>query len=209
MTEQTTTVVATGMGAATAAAADSPTSTDADLVDRVRHGDVQAYGQLVARYERVVLAAVLPVVRDVHAAQDVVQDVFVNGYLKLPGLRAPARFGAWLLKAAGREAVHAARRGHRSRLRMSPLGLNDDTTPPAPEPFATMSDGERDALLDAVRRLPMHERVAVSLRYFEGRAINEIARITGRPVGTITKQLTRAIERLRADLGRTNTNIRP
>src|SRR6476661_2928486 len=149
LTEQTTTVVTTAPGAANATAT---TSTDADLVDRVRRGDVQAYGQLVARYERVVLAAVLPVVRDVHAAQDIVQDVFVNGYLKLPGLRAPSRFGGWLLKAAGREAVHAARRCHRSRLRMSPLGLNDDTTPPAPEPFASMPDDERDALLDAVRR---------------------------------------------------------
>jgi RNA polymerase sigma-70 factor (ECF subfamily) len=61
-------------------------------------------------------------------------------------------------------------------------------------------DDERQRLLDAVRRLPAHERVAVSLRYFEGRGVNEIAQITGRPVGTVTKQLTRAIDRLRSDL---------
>jgi RNA polymerase sigma-70 factor, ECF subfamily len=174
--------------------------TDAGLVERVRHGDAQAYGALVTRYERPVLAAVLPVVRDAHAAQDVVQDVFVQCYLKLSRLRDPSRFGGWLLQAAGREAVHAARRGARSRLRVTPSDLTHENTPAAHEPASRLLDDERERLLEAVRRLPVHERVAVSLRYFEGRGVNEIAQITGRPVGTVTKQLTRAIERLRGDL---------
>ena len=174
--------------------------TDAGLVERVRRGDVQAYGALVARYERPVLAAVLPVVRDAHAAQDIVQDVFVHCYLKLAGLRDASRFGGWLLKAAGREAVHAARRGCQSRLRLAPASLTDENDPAAPEPASPLLDDERERLLEAVRRLPVHERVAVSLRYFEGRGVNEIAQITSRPVGTVTKQLTRAIERLRGDL---------
>lgn len=179
-------------------------TTDAELVERVRRGDVQAYGSLVNRYERALLAAVLPVVRDAHAAQDVIQDVFVQCYLKLPGLRDGSRFGGWLLKAAGREAVHAARRGVRSRLRIEPRDLTNDNAPAMPEPLGALLEDERERLLDAVRRLPAHERLAVSLRYFEGRGVHEIAQITGRPVGTITKQLTRAIERLRSDLGPTN-----
>ena len=179
--------------------------TDAGLVERVRRGDVQAYGALVARYERPALAAVLPVVRDAHAAQDIVQDVFVHCYLKLAGLRDASRFGGWLLKAAGREAVHAARRGFQSRLRLAPTNLTDENAPAAPEPASPLLDDERERLLEAVRRLPVHERVAVSLRYFEGRGVNEIAQITGRPVGTVTKQLTRAIDRLRSDLAPATT----
>jgi RNA polymerase sigma-70 factor (ECF subfamily) len=167
--------------------------TDEQLVGRVLAGDVQAYGRLVARYERTVLAAVLSTVRDVHAAQDVVQDVFVNAYLNLASLRSPAKFGAWLLKAAGRQAVHAGRR--QMRMRLVPL---DDS--PAAETSKAIADDERERLLKAVRCLPVHERVAVSLRYFDGHGVHEIAQLTGRPVGTVTKQLTRAIERLRADL---------
>jgi RNA polymerase sigma-70 factor (ECF subfamily) len=55
-------------------------------------------------------------------------------------------------------------------------------------------------LLQCVRSLPAHERLAVSLRYFEGRGVHDIARATGLAVGTITKQLSRAIERLREQL---------
>ena len=177
------------------------TQSDAVLIERVRRGEVQAYGLLVARYERVVLAAVLPVVRDPHAAQDVVQDAFVDCYLKLPALRDPSRFAGWLLKAAGRQAVHVARRGVRSRLRIESSGLSDDNAPAARDLAGLVLSDERERLLQAVRRLPAHERVAVSLRYFEGKGVHEIAQITARPVGTVTKQLTRAIQRLRSDLG--------
>src|SRR5215218_7120540 len=94
----------------------SETQSDAVLIDRVRRGDVQAYGTLVERYERAVLAAVLPILRDADAAQDVVQDVFVLCFTRLASLREASRFGPWLLKTAGREAVHASRRSRRMRI---------------------------------------------------------------------------------------------
>ena len=167
--------------------------TDAEIVERVQRGDVQAYGALVERYERGLLATVWPVVRDVHAARDVVQDVFLQCFLKLSTLRDGSRFGGWVLKAAEREAVRAARRARRVPRRLSQV------QPAAREPVA-IHDDERQPLLDCVRCLPAHERSVVTLRYFEGHAVHEIARITGRPVGTVTKQLSRALSRLRDEL---------
>ena len=172
---------------------------DEQVVQRVLRGDVQAYGTLVERYERTVLAAVLGVVRDGHAAQDVVQDVFVLCYTRLGSLRDASRFGPWLLKTAGREAVHASRRARRMRVQL-PDSSRFDSAPAASEELVL--DDERERLLRCVRSLPAHERVAVSLRYFEGRGVAEIAAATGRAVGTITKQLSRAIERLRDQLNR-------
>jgi len=174
--------------------------TDAELVDRVRRGDVQAYGALVERYERAVLASVLAVTRDVHAAQDVVQDVFVACFRRFGSLRDGSRFGPWLLKAAGREAVHASRRTRRMRIDRS------DASDVGAAEAEVLLDDERERLLQCVRSLPAHERVAVSLRYFEGRGVHEIASITGRPVGTITKQLSRAIQRLRDQLNTERTS---
>ena len=168
---------------------------DAQVVESVLRGDVQAYGVLVERYERAVLAAVLPIVRDVHAAQDVVQDAFVACFTRLASLREPSRFGAWLLKSAEREAIHASRRSR--RLRVTPSDDVDVGVEPDREPLLT---DERERLLRGVRSLPAHERLAVSLRYFEGRGVHDIARATGLTVGTVTKQLSRAIERLRDQL---------
>jgi RNA polymerase sigma-70 factor (ECF subfamily) len=175
---------------------------DAQIVERVRRGDAAADGTLVERYERAALAAALPVLRDVHAAQDVVQDVFVLCFTKLASLRDGSRFGPWLLKTVGREAVHASRRSRRMRIERSDV-----------ESYATDDDrllsDERERLLRCVQALPAHERAAVSLRYFEGHGVNDIARITGSAVGTITKQLSRAIQRLREQLTRNNESWKP
>jgi RNA polymerase sigma-70 factor (ECF subfamily) len=56
---------------------------------------------------------------------------------------------------------------------------------------------ESGLLLRLVCRLPQHERVVVALRHFDGHSVHEIADMTRRPVGTVTKQLSRAHQRLR------------
>jgi DNA-directed RNA polymerase specialized sigma24 family protein len=55
-------------------------------------------------------------------------------------------------------------------------------------------------LLEAVMRLPDHERNAVLLCHFQGHSVRDAAALTGRTVGTVTKQLSRAYARLRAAL---------
>jgi RNA polymerase sigma-70 factor (ECF subfamily) len=52
-------------------------------------------------------------------------------------------------------------------------------------------------VIEQLGRLPEHERIAVVLRYVDGNSIQEIADATGRPTGTIKKQLSRALARLR------------
>lgn len=179
---------------------------DAEVIELCRRGDMQAYGTLVERYERAALAAALPVLRDVHAAQDVVQDVFVLCFTKLATLRDGSRFGPWLLKTVGREAVHASRRSRRMRIERSDVG--DDVHAASSDDDRLLSD-ERERLLRCVQALPAQERAAVSLRYFEGHGVNDIARITGNAVGTITKQLSRAIQRLREQLTRNKESWKP
>jgi RNA polymerase sigma-70 factor (ECF subfamily) len=167
---------------------------DSDIIARImRDRDVHAYGILVARYERSVLASVLPLVRDAHLAQDAVQDAFVQAYANLASLREPSRFGPWLMKIAEREAIRIAKRGREA------LQLDHADALHAPE-NSELLDDERRQLLEAVRSLPPHERAVVSLRYFDALGVNEIANITGRSVGTVTKQLSRALQRLREDL---------
>jgi RNA polymerase sigma-70 factor (ECF subfamily) len=171
------------------------TRPDSDIIDQVvRRRDVHAYGILVTRYERGVLAAVLPFVRDVHAAQDVTQEAFVQAFTKLGSLREPSRFGTWLMTIAERQAMRTARNAGQKTLE-----LNHAEQAPAKETTELLDD-ERRQLLDAVRQLPAHERAVVSLRYFDALGVNEIAHITDRSVGTVTKQLSRALQRLREDL---------
>jgi RNA polymerase sigma-70 factor (ECF subfamily) len=169
-------------------------TSDRDLVTAVLAGDRNAYAFLVGRYERAVHAAALEVLRNHHAAQDAAQEAFVAGYRHLGSLRDAAAFGAWILRIARHEAVRMARQ--RSRM---------PTVEPAGEVAAPQRNGQLDEasrlLLDRVSRLPEQERVVLMLRYFGSHSVQEVAQVTGRPLGTVTKQLSRAVARLRAWLG--------
>ncbi len=163
---------------------------DAQLVNAALNGHRQAYATLVKRYERAVRATAAAVLRDYHAAQDAAQEAFVTAFEKLPSLRKGSVFGPWVLKIARRQAIRMARQ----RRTFQPLDLQAD-------PPAARGDGGTGEvsgrLLSAVMRLPKHERVVVMLKYFDGHEVKVIAEMTTRPVGTVTKRLSRARRRLR------------
>jgi RNA polymerase sigma-70 factor, ECF subfamily len=167
--------------------------TDAQLVARVRDGDVEAFGQLAERYERSLLALALATLRDFHEAEDAVQATLLRAFRRLETLRDASKFGSWLTQIAQCQVIEAVRT---RRIPVS-LSLGDSSQ-------ATSDDKNSEAwidneqLLGLVARLPEHERVLVGLRYFDGHSMAEIAAISARPIGTITKQLSRAIVRLRS-----------
>jgi RNA polymerase sigma-70 factor (ECF subfamily) len=165
---------------------DAALTADAALVAGTLRGKPRAYEALVRRYERSARAACFAVLKDWHAAQDAAQEAFITAYSKLRGLRDPASFGTWLITVAHHRAVRVARNRHTHE--------QLDRLPP-PVAAAPAASGAED-LLDLVGKLPAHERAVVLLRYVEGHDVAAIARLCGRPVGTVTKQLSRAHKRL-------------
>jgi RNA polymerase sigma-70 factor (ECF subfamily) len=166
---------------------------DAELVARVRGGDVEAFGQLIEPYERTLLAAVLTELHDIHAAEDVVQATMLLAFRRLKTLRDATKFGPWLMQIARRQVVEAV------RSRPIPAGIPlDDSKHEEADDANVQTWIENEHLLNLIARLPDHERVLVGQRYFDGHSMAEIAAITARPLGTVTKQLSRAIARLRS-----------
>jgi RNA polymerase sigma-70 factor, ECF subfamily len=161
---------------------------DAELVRATLAGDRKAFGELVRRYQTGACAAARAVVRDRHAAEDAAQDAFLTAFAKLGDLRDPAAFGGWLLRIARQKALR--------------IGEKVRATVPVPDTAAAdpeSADGGH-ALLAAVMALPEAEAQVVVLHYFDEHSVPAVAAILGRPVGTVTKQLSRAYARLRTTL---------
>jgi RNA polymerase sigma factor (sigma-70 family) len=166
------------------------TQSDSNLVKAVLQGNRQAYGCLFERHEGSVQAVALAILGDYHAAQDVVQETFVTAYSKLGGLRKGSSFGPWIRKIAKRQAINTSRS----------ISKTNNAKQQIVETSSVSNDGRIDEsnrmLLEAVMHLPKHERVVIMLRYFDGHSTKMISEMTGRPIGTITMQLSRAYERL-------------
>lgn len=158
---------------------------DSELVETVLAGDRGAYAALVRRYERTVTAVAWRVLGDREAAEEAAQDAFVTAYQKLSDLRQPRAFGGWLMRIVRRNAMRMAK----ERARTIPFDTQERIEEPA--------EAHDFALLDLVDRLPEHERAVVRMRYLDRLDVAAIAEALDRPVGTVTKQLSRAHARLR------------
>lgn len=160
-----------------------------ELVEATRTGEASAFAELVRRYERAAIITAHSVLGDFHLAQDAAQEAFVVAYQMLNQLRDAASFGPWLLKIVRRRATRLQRSRSLDQLVAEYVGSAAKGTCDWTEPY--------QEVVRQIARLPEHERIVTVLRYVDDHSVQEIADATGRPVGTVTKQLSRAIQRLR------------
>lgn len=164
-----------------------------ELVQRAIAGEHEAFGDLVRRYERLVLAIAWNQLRNTQSAQDVAQDTFLTAFRQLGQLRDPALFSAWIARIAIR-CCHQVRK-------KQPTIAGRPLSEPVAIPLDPLVLHEQsDRVLTAIQQLPEQEHDVVILRYFEGYDLIKIAELTGRPIGTVSKQISRAVQRLKGFL---------
>lgn len=163
---------------------------DARLVELTLRGETDAFARLVRRYERLARAAAIRIVNDSHLTEDVLQESFIAAYKSLPNLATASKFGPWLQGIVRRQAVRALRR------RREAVVVPDAHDTLLAEQHITLPKDSL-ALLEIVDRLPDADRTLIGLRHFQGHSMVEIAAITERPVGTVTKQLSRIHKKLK------------
>src|SRR5215212_3258687 len=174
---------------------------DAELIDRARKGDVMAYEELVRAYQDVAVRTAAIFAPD-GEAEDAVQDGFVKAYAALGRFRIDAPFRPWLLRIVANEARNRRRSaGRRAGLALrSAEDRRPDDAAPSPE-SAVLADEQRRWLLAGVNALRDDDREVISARFFLELSEAETAEVIGVPRGTVKSRLSRAMGRLRTELG--------
>jgi RNA polymerase sigma factor (sigma-70 family) len=152
-------------------------------------------------YGRVV-ASVMRIVRDLDAAEDVVQEAFAQALAHWPVSGAPDRPGAWLLTTARRRALDRRRSARRAEARAGALAYEAaldavDEGPEVAEPEHIPDDRLRLIFTCCHPGLPAEGRVALTLRLVGGLTTAEIARAFLVPEPTIAQRLVRAKRTIR------------
>jgi len=165
-------------------------------VIRARGGDRDAFSELAARSVGRLTAVARMILRDEYAAQEAVQEAFIEAWRSLPGLREPERFEAWMRRLLVRACFKGLRRG--KRVEAVEIHLT-----PADEPAIVGREGQidlHDELERGLARIPAEQRVAVVLVYYLDLPVADAAQAMGVPVGTAKSRLNRATQALRAVL---------
>ncbi len=157
-------------------------------VEAARRGDRSAFGQLYARYARMVHGILLARV-PAGDADDLVQDVFVAALRRLHTLRDSGAFGSWLAQLTRNLAIDYHRRVRRSEELPADLASTDAERVEAAE------------VLAVIRSLPDAYRETLILRLVEGLSGPEISARTGLTPASVRVNLCRGMKILREKLG--------
>jgi RNA polymerase sigma factor (sigma-70 family) len=184
---------------------------ESELIARARRGDHASFALLVAAHQDVAFRAAYLVTGGAAEAEDAAQEGFVKAFRALGRFRDGAPFRPWLLTIVTNEARNRRRAdGRRASL---VLRVGDDQAVSAATAADSAEDealarAERDDLLRAVERLRPADREIVSYRFLLGLDEAETAQAIGCPRGTVKSRLSRALERLRAELDPTTGDSR-
>ena len=187
---------------------------DALAISRVLAGDRDAFGLLVARYGRRLHDLAKRMLRDPFEAEDVVQHAFLNAYRALPRYDPLRPFRHWLLRITSnlcRNRLVARRHEPRARGGDADEDGIPRLDPPARPETQPGDDDRRTAsrVRAAVDALPDVYRLTVILRYSQGLSLEEVAQITGEPMGTVKTHLHRARASLARELAEPAADVEP
>ncbi len=166
---------------------------EARLLELAAEGNADAFDILLRpRLPRLFRMAVA-ITRSEANARDAVQEASIHAWRELPRLRDHDRFDAWLSQILVNACRSLLRRTRRINVRELDMdGVDSTGTEPVTRDTDVETLLETDLIRRAFERLDPTVRALLVLHYVEERPLGEIARVLGRPVGTVKWRLSNA-----------------
>jgi RNA polymerase sigma-70 factor (sigma-E family) len=146
--------------------------------------DVEEFDEFYRGSRQRVLGFVYVLTGDLGEAQDAVQEAYLRAWQRWATVRDYEEPEAWTRRVASRIAISRWRSLRSRALAHLRHGASESEPTPAPGPDTV-------AIVEAMRRLPQEQRVAIALYHLMGLPVAEVARQTGAPVGTVKARLSR------------------
>lgn len=181
---------------------------DMALVHRARKGELDAYDELVRRYQERIYAIVYHMTSHHEDASDLAQETFIKAYQALSSFKGDSSFYTWIYRIAVNRTLNFLKQ-RKNRVHMS-LNDLDFNTEHNPDLVALISDKtpRRDAglkelqekLNEAMQKLSESHRMVVTLHDVQGVPHEEIAKVLGCSIGTARSRLFYARQQLQSHL---------
>ena len=173
--------------------------TDDALMQRVREGDDDAFGEIVDRYKDSLVNYLTLLVRSRDRAEEIAQEAFVRLYRSAANYRERERLGPYLFRIATNLTVSEVRRERRWSLLLPRLHASTSSSTPSPDANLFTDEIQRHVAA-ALDRLPLKYRAPLVLFEIEEWSYDEIAKALDIRVGTVKSRISRARELMRRSL---------
>ncbi len=179
---------------------------EAALVQRARHGDLEAYDELVRRYQERIYGTIYHMTSNHEDANDLAQESFIKAFQALKSFKGGSSFYTWLYRIAVNKTINFLKQ-RKNRIHMS-LNDLDFNTEHDPDLVALISEKTphrevnlaelQEKLNEAMLKLSEPHRLVVVLHDVQGMAHDEIAKVMDCNIGTVRSRLFYARQQLQA-----------
>lgn len=178
-----------------------------EIIEKVLGGDVNAFEELVLRYEGTVYSLALRMVSNREDAADMTQEAFIKAYNSLPSFRGDSKFSSWLYRIASNVCLDFLRSKSRRPQSSLTLGGDDDEDVQLeiPDPAAGPEEQlikklSMQSLSEGLKLLPDNQRQILAMRELGGMSYAEIGAALSLEEGTVKSRIFRARKKLCAFL---------
>jgi RNA polymerase sigma-70 factor (ECF subfamily) len=178
---------------------------DEELIKEFQKGNEYAYLELVNRYKDKLMNFIVYYVGERDLAEDIVQETIIKLYEKKNYYKEIARFSTWIYTIARNQANTELRKKKRRNItflsQMNKDSKDFEVDSKAPDLIQELQDdylGKR--IQSAIKSLPEHLRIVITLRDIQNLSYDEISRIVEVPLGTVKSRINRARIQLQAEL---------
>jgi RNA polymerase sigma-70 factor (ECF subfamily) len=181
---------------------------ESELVRRARKGDLQAYDDLVKRYQERIYATIYHMTSNHEDANDLAQDSFIKAFQALKSFKGGSTFYTWLYRIAVNKTINFLKqRKNRTHMSLNDIDFNaeHDTdlialiSEKTPRRDAGLKELQKK-LNEALLKLSEPHRLVVVLHDVQGQSHEEIAEIMDCNIGTVRSRLFYARQQMQAEL---------
>ena len=163
---------------------------------QARAGEPAAWDTLFRRYQLPLYVYVFELVHDEQTSLDLVQKTFIAAVRHIGGLRDDAKFGSWLFGIAHQKCIQRWRKQDREEVSLDEIADTPDEFNEGPDGLLIRQEQEAE-FMQVLNQLPLPQRAVLLLHFIENFSLEEIARITNTPLGTVKSRLFYAKRALR------------
>ena len=165
-------------------------------VREARAGEPAAWEALLARYRLPLYAYVYELVHQEQPSLDIVQESFINAARHISTLQRDEKFGSWLFNIAHQKCIQHWRKQRPAEMPIDPADEDFPDLEPGPQELLIRREQE-EAFMKLLDQLALPHRAVLLLHFIEEFSLEEIARITETPIGTVKSRLHYARKALR------------
>jgi RNA polymerase sigma-70 factor (ECF subfamily) len=173
-------------------------TSDNEIIDRILRGEEHGYAVLLQRYRARVFSLALRIVRSREEAEEAAQDAFVRAFRSLSRFERRSKFSTWLYRITYNVSLNHAQRLQKDRI-LTPHeeedGIESDDIP---ADLVIEQSELKGLVVEVLKTMKPEYATVLSLFYTEDQSYEEIADITGLPLGTVKNRLHRARAVLRS-----------